>query len=271
MPVRQRILIALAASALFTLFLALAAGAMNGTGFTLDDAHTHVFSKYGALPVNNPSGNVQDPTLSQCQSDLTMAAIPITIRLKSPSTATETISTGWDYTTNDDIDVYFFQDSDGTEIAKATSGSTTTPEVLNLALLPNAKYWLCVLNSQGVNTGFTVDARVTYLDLYHYTPPPATPVPSSPPPGSAAPPPTPLPAIVNAGQTTPSVAPEVVATPGPNGPITGQQLDALSASEQASAHKQGHSALSIALGAATILIAASGAGVVILRIRRDTA
>ena len=244
--------------------------ATNQTGFTVDDAHMHVVKKYGPIPGEDPSAGLQglqDPSLMQCQTLPQYDAIPIILKVSHDATVKETIKTEFDATAMDDVDVYFY-DSKGNEISR--SASSAEPETLNLAGLPDGEYWLCAVNFNGVNTGITIDFEATRLDLYHYTPPPATPFPTT---GSKTPSPPPTstpPAVITNPDATPAITPEVVATPGPNGPVTGQNLDALSGSQQASAHKNGHSALSLALGAATVLLALSGAGVVIVRIRRDT-
>lgn len=264
---RKRFFVLLMAAAAVTL-PTLAAFATEVAQINITDQHLHVVAKYGPIAGNDPAaGQVQDPTLDQCQTLPGHDAVPIKISISNPATTKATFKTSWDATAQNDIDVYFFQ-SDGTEIGR--SAGSSDPETVNLAGLPDATYWLCAVNFSGVNTGITVDADISRLNLYHYTPPPTTPAPFTPPAETAAPA-TPLAGAANVAPTTPSVTPEAITTPGPNGPITGQKLDALNGSQQASAHKQGHSALSVALGVATILIAVSGAGVVVVRIRRDTA
>ncbi len=259
----RRFVVALGA-VLLALAPALVASATSVAPITIDDHHLHVVTKYGPVAGEDPiAGQVADPTPQQCQNLPGQDWIPIKLNISRSATTKERIATQWDATAQNDIDVYFFS-SDGTEVGR--SAGSGDPEVINLAGLPNGTYGLCVVNFNGVNTGVTIDFSATRLSLYHYSPPPATPGPSTPPPITA--PPTAPPTAAPPSATVP---PEVVATPGPNGPVQGQSLDALSGSQQASAHKQGHSALAIALGIATVLIALSGAGIVIVRIRRDTA
>jgi hypothetical protein len=250
----------LVVGALALLFVsAIPARGLEDQGFTLTDSHPHQRKDFDPIPAQNPGGTLADPTLDDCKQLPSDVAVKIGLKLQNDVSAKETFSVSWGSPGND-VDVYMFDD-DGNLVSK--SASSSNPEIMKLGGLPSGTYYICVVNYSGANTGFTIDGKVDFLKLYHYSPPPPTPAPSTPTPTPAATTPPP------SGSPLATIAPEVVLTPGPNGPSKVRDLDAVSGSRQAAARKTGHSGLSIALGAATILVAGSAAGLVIVRIRRD--
>ena len=151
--------------------------------------------------------------------------------------------------------------------------SPTAPAAIcpkfNVAGLPNGTYWLCVVNFAGVNAGgFTISAKMTFVNVPDFPTPPPDPTPfrTSPPKKvvpSSAPSKTPL--------ATPVLTPEVVKTPGADEGSQERELIAVSGSRQAPPSGGGQSGLQAGLFALTGVIVAAGLGLVILRIRRDTA
>jgi hypothetical protein len=139
---------------------------------------------------------------------------------------------------------------------------------VNLGSLENGTYYLCVINSGGANAGFTVDATVTFAS--GYKPPPQAPTTARPPDETARPPvtspetPPPAPAV-----TPPAPTGEPVATPGPDGPDSEQDLLAVSGNRQAAAENN-RSVAQLVFLILTVAIGVVGIVLVALRIRRDT-
>ena len=82
--------------------------------------------------------------------------------------------------------------------------------------------------------------------------------------------PKPTPTAEPTAPPPPTASPEGLATPGPDGPTKARDLVAVAGRRQATPSENGRSGLAIGLLALTGLIAVSGAGLVVLRIRRDT-
>jgi hypothetical protein len=229
-------------------------------GIALNDKRPHVKQDYGPIPGSNPLGSVGDPSLSDCQTFPTNDLVEITLEFKREFGTLDTFKVGWASPGND-IDVYFF-DADGNVIGK--SAGSSNPEQVRLGNLANGTYYVCAVNFSGANTGITIDAKVEFLTLYKYTPPPETPVPktvATPPPSTPA---------TTAAPTAPAPTAEPVVTPGPNGPSKSQGLVDVAAGKQAS-NKAKRSIASLVFLILTIVIAVAGIAFVAMRIRRDTA
>lgn len=239
--------------------------ATEAEGFTVTDSALHHKKDFGPIVGNNPA--YDNPalvvSLSDCQTLPTSTAVEITWNIKStrPTKAQFTIT--WPAADANDLDVYFFND-EGDLLAQSASGDPK--EQFNLGGLENGTYWVCVNNFSGANAGFTIEADVAFLSLYERPPDPPTPIASRSPKPTPQPTPTPEPTPLPA----PTPSPEAIATPGPDGPTKSRDLVAVSDRRQATPTKEGRSGLAIGLLALTGLIAVSGAGLVVLRIRRDT-
>jgi hypothetical protein len=239
--------------------------ALESEGFTISDDHMSVSKDYGPIALQNPSAQVKDPTLDDCKSLPSDAAIPIKFAIKSDVPTKAHFSVSWPAPPEaNDLDIWFFT-NEGDQISD--SAGSTNPEAFNLGGLPNGTYWMCVRNFSGVNPGFTLAVEAKFLSLFERPPVPPTPKPSNAPPSKTATPDTSDDEIAPA---TPAVTPEDVATPGPDGATEEQELVAVSGNKQAGAADEGRSGLSVGLLALTGVIAAAGAGLVFVRIRRDT-
>lgn len=239
--------------------------ATEAEGFTITDTSLHQKKDFGPIVGNNPAFETPATvsTLDDCKLLPSSTAVSVGWKFKStrPTKAAFTIT--WPAADANDLDVYFFND-EGDLVAESASGDPK--EQFNLGGLENGTYWVCVNNFSGPNAGFTLDVDVSFLSLYEKPPPPPTPIvhrsPKPTPTPTATPEPTPPPA--------PTPSPEAVETPGPDGPTKTKDLVAVSGRRQATPTKEGRSGLAVGLLALTGLIAVSGAGLVVLRIRRDT-
>jgi hypothetical protein len=261
---RRSVLLSVAALAL-TGLISPFVGATEAEGFTVTDTATHHKKDFPPIVGNNPA--YDNPalvvSLADCQTLPTSTAVEIGWKVRStrPTKAEFTIT--WPAADANDLDVYFFND-EGDLLAQSASGDPK--EQFNLGGLENGTYWLCVNNFSGVNAGFTVEATMNFLSLYERPPAPPTPIASRPPKAT----PTPAPTAEPTPPPAPTPSPEAVDTPGPDGPTKSRDLVAVSDRRQATPTKEGRSGLAIGLLALTGLIAVSGAGLVVLRIRRDT-
>jgi hypothetical protein len=245
-------------------FAAPPSSATEAEGFTVTDEKLKQEKDFGPIVGNNPSTQANDPTLGDCKTLPTSTAVSLTWKIRSNRPTKVSIVLKWeDAGGTNDLDLYLFSDEGD---ILATSASDAVPETINLGGLENGTYWLCVNNFAGINAGFTIELTAQFLSLYERPPPPPTPIASVPP--KVTPTPTPTPEPTEPPPPTPS--PEAVATPGPDGPASDQQLVAVSGQRQATPTDEGTSGLRIALFTLTGLIAASGIGIVALRIRRDT-
>jgi hypothetical protein len=258
---RRVSIVVLAAMALLVAVPAL--GIEPEESITIDDSHLKVSKDFPPIPLFTPAGTVQDPTLDDCKSLPFYLAVKITLAIKSDVPAKFTFSTDWPGTAeSNDLDTYFFE-GDGDFISDAAG--STKPETFRLAGLPNGVYYLCIANFSGANAGTTISATAQFVDLFERPPLPPTPKPSNAPPAKSI-----APADDDDEPATPAVTPETVATPGPDGSATDRELVAVAGSRQAPPAEEGRSGLSIGLLALSGVIVATGAGLVIARIRRDT-
>jgi hypothetical protein len=260
-------------AALIAASIVLAAGlfsqarATTVEGFNLDNGHTKVHKSYGPLPPG-AYDQVLVPGIADCDATPSDALIPIQTKFSKTTGSLFKFVVNW-AEANTYINIYFL-DEDDNVIAQAFDGPPSAPKrpkEVNLGSLENGTYYLCVINSGGANTGFTVDATVTFAS--GYKPPPSVPTTTqapedTPPPAETAPPtapPTAAPAAAPLG--------EPVATPGPDGPDSKQGLLAVSGNKQASA-KNERSIVQLVFLILTVAIGAAGIVLVALRIRRDT-
>jgi hypothetical protein len=238
-------------------------------GFTLDDAHKKVKKSYGPLPAG-AYDQILVPGLADCDASPGAALIPVTIKFGRTIGSLFNFVVNW-AEANTYINIYFF-DEDDNVIAQATDGppsSPKRPKEVNLGSLENGTYYLCVINSGGVNAGFTVDATVTFASGYK---PPAEPPNRAPPPPTEPAPPAdtdlPTPGPVQAA-STPAPTGEPVATPGSDGPDTKQGLLTVAGNKQAAARND-RSVAQLVFLILTVAIGVVGVVLVALRIRRDT-
>ena len=259
MPILRRPLV------LFGVVLCLAAtssgpsSASEAEGFTISDKQLNQSKEFPPIVVFNPSAQAADPTLDDCKSLPSDVAVKITFAIKSDVPTKSQFAVSWQG--GGDIDVYFF-DNGGELISDAASSDN--PEKFNMGGLPNGDYWVCVRKFSGANTGFTVSVKANFLSLFER----AAETPSPTPQPTATPPPAARPGLSE--PTTPPTTPEVVETPGSDSGSSQRELVAVSGNRQADAADKGRSGLSIGLLALTGVIVATGAGLVFVRIRRDT-
>lgn len=241
------------------------ASATEVEGFTLSDSQKTVKKEYGPIPVQNPSGTLGDPTLSDCRDLPSHALIPIELDFANDFGHLGEFAVTWPAHEANDIDIYFFNEA-GDVIAD--SASADHPETFRVGNPENGLYYLCVANFSGANAGFTVDAGIRFLTLY--TRPPAA--SDSPPPARSEETPRPR-TTPQPGVSAPKPAPatqEPVATPGPDGPFADRGLVTVAGSKQAAPDEGGRSIAQMVFLGLTGLIAAGGITLVALRIRRDT-
>lgn len=241
------------------------ARATESEGFTVTDDKLHHKKDYGPLPIPNPSGQVSEPSLQDCKDLPSDNAVKVTFKIRSTVPVKSIFTVTWTPPEND-IDVYFF-DEEGNLLSDAATGDH--PERFQVAGLPNGVYYVCVRNFGPASAaGFTLEVKANFVELYRRTPEPATPKPTEAPPSEVA---TPAPTAEPTTPPAPTATPEPVDTPGPDGTVKPQELFAVSGARQASEPDEGRSGLQIALFALTGAIVAAGAGLVVVRIRRDTA
>lgn len=233
---------------------------------TIDDKHLKVSKDFPAIALFSPAGTLQDPTLDDCKSLPFYMTVKVTIAIKSDVPAKFTFTVDWPGTAeSNDLDIYFF-DNAGEFISDAATSDK--PEVFRLAGLPNADFWVCIANFSGANAGSTVTAEASFVDLFERPELPPTPTPiGTSPPKSATPQQD---DEQDDAPATPAVTPEAVDTPGPDGETEDRELVAVAGSRQAPPAEEGRSGVSIGLLALSGVIIATGAGLVVMRIRRDT-
>lgn len=240
--------------------------ATEAEGFTITDTARQHKKDFPPIVGFNPA--YDNPalvvSLADCQTLPTSTAVKIEWKIRSTRPTKAAFVVTWPAAASNDLDVYFFND-EGDLIASSASGDPK--EQFNLGGVENGTYWLCVNNFSGANAGFTIEATVNFLSLYEAPPPPPTPIASRPP--KETPEPTATPDEPTA-RPAPTASPETVVTPGPDGPTSARDLVAVSDRRQANPTENSRSGLAIGLLALTGLIAVSGAGLVVLRIRRDT-
>jgi len=241
------------------------ARATTMTGFTLDAAHMSVHRSYGALTSGGYDQQLV-PGQSDCDALPSDALIPIKTSFKKTAGSLFNFTVNWPEASTY-INIYFI-DSDDHVIAQANDGppsSPKRPKEVHLGSLDNGTYYLCVINSAGANSGFTVDAKVSFASGYVPPPPPpvttAVPSPTAPP----TPAPTPAPTVAPA----PALVGEPVATPGADGPETKQGLLTVAGGKQAAA-KTSRSIAQLVFLILTVAVGVVGIVIVALRIRRDT-
>ena len=239
-------------------------GATEAEGFTISDKALHQKKDFGPIIGNNPA--YDNPalivSLSDCKTLPTSTAVKMGWKISSTRPTKAAFVLTWPAADANDLDMYFFND-EGDLIAQSASGDPK--ESFNIGGLENGTYWVCVNNWSGANAGFTLDVEAAFLTLYEQPPPPPTPI------VKRSPKPTPVPATPEPTiPPAPTPSPEAVATPGPDGPTKARDLVAVADRRQATPTKDSRSGLAIGLLALTGLIAVSGAGLVVLRIRRDT-
>jgi hypothetical protein len=238
--------------------------ATEAEGFTISDKSLHQKKDFPPILGNNPA--YDNPalvvSLSDCQTLPTSTAVEVGWKITSTRPTKALFAVTWPAADANDLDVYFFND-EGDLIAQSASGDPK--ESFNIGGLENGTYWVCVNNFSGVNAGFTLDVAANFLSLYERPPPPPTPI------VKRSPKPTPVPATPEPTvPPAPTPSPEAVDTPGPDGATKARDLVAVADRRQATPTKESRSGLAIGLLALTGLIAVSGAGLVVLRIRRDT-
>jgi hypothetical protein len=238
------------------------AAALESDGFTITDEKLHQKKDFGPIPGQNPGPTAVDMTLDDCKLLPSSNAVKIGWKLKSDKPTKAVFSAEWPAPDANDLDLYFFDDEGN---LLADSASADPKESFNLGGLENGTYWLCVNNFSGANAGFTVDVEGNFLTLYEPRPEPPTPKPSATPKKTATPT-TPEPTE----PPPPTPSPEEIDTPGPNGPTQPKDLLAVANQRQATPTKEGRSGLAIGLFALTGVIAATGVGLIVVRIRRDT-
>lgn len=242
-----------------------AARGAESEGFTITDDKLVHKKDFGPLPVPNPSATVADPTLQDCKDLPSDNAVKIEFKIKSTVPVKSIFTVTWTPESND-TDVYFF-DEEGALLSDAATASH--PERFQVAGLPNGVYYVCVRNfGPGATAGFTLEVKANFVELYKRPPEPPTPKPSDAPPAKMT---TPEPTAAPTPPPAPTATPEPVDTPGPDGTVKPQELFAVSGERQAGEPDEGRSALQIGLFVLTGAIVAAGAGLVALRIRRDTA
>lgn len=232
----------------------------------LDDAHKVVKKSYAGLP-SGAYDQVLVPDPDNCDANPGAALIPVRTKFKRIEGSLFKFVVSWSEA-DTYINIYFF-DEDGNVIAQAYDappGRSKRPKEVNLGNLENGAYSLCVYNSGGVNTGFTVDATVKFASRYQ---PPRESEPTPQPPPSAPPTAAPVSTPAPTQEATPVPAGEPVATPGPDGPDRKQGLLAVAGSKQASVRNE-RSIAQIVFLALTVAIGVAGIVLVALRIRRDT-
>jgi hypothetical protein len=253
------VLVAAAAAAVVTV----PAFAIQGEGFKMSDKAPKVHKEYAPIAGNDPSAQALTPTLSNCRDLPGNVLIPIEMAMKRDFGHVLEIDVKWQAPEANDIDIYFMDE--GGEVI-ADSASSDMPEKVRLGSLANGAYYLCVRSFSGPNTGFTVDASVRYLTLFMRTPEPATDAPPTPRTSAST---TPQPGA-GALKKTPGPSAEAVDTPGADGPFADRGLVNVASGKQAADEKEGRSLTQIVFIGLTGLIAAGGAALVVLRIRRDT-
>lgn len=236
--------------------------AIEVEGFTLSDSNRKVQRDYDPIVGNDPEGEVLVPTLSQCRTNPGNVVVPIEMQFSNNLHVAE-FSVSWEDPESNNLHIYFF-DELGALLAESAGASM--PEEVGLGSLDNGQYYLCVRNFSGVNTGFKLVAEVRQFDYYTRGPdrfPTPDPTPSAAPEATARPTPR------STATPQPATADEV-ATPGPDGPFSDRNLVNVAGSKQAAADEGGRSVAQWVFIGLTGLIAAGGAGLVVLRIRRDT-
>jgi hypothetical protein len=203
-----------------------------------------------------------DPTIGQCNSLPSDVNIPITLKFKKEFGHLIKIQVFWEAPDANDVDIYLFDEEGEMVTSSASSGM---PELVQLGSPENGVYYLCVRNFSGPNTGFIVEANTRFLDVFVPPTPQPTPTPRSTPFSPARKTPAPTIAPVAAAATA-----EPVDTPGPDGPLGDKGLVSVAGGRQAGPAHSGLSGLEIGLAVLTGLIVVSGAGLLVVRIRRDT-
>ena len=263
--VKIKALIVAAAAVAVTGF-SLPLDALESEGFTLTDSQREHSKDFGPIPLFNPLGTASDPTLDDCKTLPSHHAVSVELKVKNTLPNKIEFAVSWPAPPEaNDLDIYFFDD-EGTHITD--SAGSDNPEAFKVAGLPNDVYWVCVANFSGANPGFTVEAKMNFVTppKFPSPPPDPTPPPVSGPTATAAPAST---ARTNT-DSGPAVTPEAVETPGPDEGSREQALTSLSGSRQATPTQGGRSGVQIALLTLTGVIVAAGAGLVVMRIRRDT-
>jgi hypothetical protein len=238
--------------------------ATEADGFTITDKALHHKKDFDPIIGNNPAYETEATrfTLDDCKLVPSSTAVKIGWKFVSTRPTKAQFVLTWPAPEANDLDVYLYDD-EGNLIAD--SASADPQESINLGGLENGTYWMCVNNWSGANAGFTIEATVKFLSLYEQPPPPPTPI------VKRSPKPTPVPKTPEPTvPPAPTPSPEAIDTPGPDGPTKARDLVAVADRRQATPTKEGRSGLAIGLLALTGVIAASGAGLVVLRIRRDT-
>lgn len=258
--IRRLFLFALAAVSLVG---AVPVHATTVEGFTLSDGQPRVTREYGPLIGADPAGEALVPTMAQCDANPADALIPIEMSFKDTLHVAE-FEVSWENPDANNVQIYFF-DEIGELIAE--SASEEMPEMVSLGSLENGQYYLCVRNYSGPNTGFVVDADVRLFDYYSRGP---DDFPTPQPRPTAAPESTSRPRPATTDTSEPAPAGDEVATPGPDGPFSDRGLVNVAGSRQAAREEGGRSVAQWVFIGLTGLIAAGGATLVALRIRRDT-
>jgi hypothetical protein len=258
----RRRLALLALSALAVMGGSPLALALESEGFTITDEKLHQTKEFGPIPGQNPGPTAADLTLSDCKLLPSSNAVEVGWKIKSTRPTKAQFSISWPAAEANDLDLYFFDD-EGNMLA--SSASSDPKESFNLGGLENGTYWVCVNNFSGANAGFTLDVEAQFLTLYERPPEPPTPIPR--PTKEAR---TPAPTAEPTEPPPPTASPEQIETPGPDSSVAPRDLLAVSNQKQATPSEEGRSGLAIGLIALTGVIAVSGAGLVVLRIRRDT-
>ncbi|MGH2760364.1 MAG: hypothetical protein ACRDKJ_12505 [Actinomycetota bacterium] len=235
--------------------------AIEGEGFTLSNATPSVKKDYPPIPGQNPSAQVSDPTLSDCNLLPSDVSIPITFEFAREFGHLVQMRVFWEAPEANDVDIYLFDEA-GELIS--SSASSAMPELVQLGSPANGIYYLCVRNFSGPNAGFRVEASTRFLDIGFQT---AQPEPTSRP---TATPPKATPAPTSTAPVVGAATAEPVRTPGPDGPFSDKRLVSVAGDRQAGPPDDGISGLEIALAALTGVIAVAGASLVVIRIRRDT-
>jgi hypothetical protein len=231
-------------------------------GFALSDATPKHHEEFGPIAGNDPSAQALTPTLANCRDLPGNVLVPIEMKFKKDFGHILDIVITWTAPEVNDIDIYFFDE--GGEVV-ADSATSDQPEKVKLGSLANGQYYLCVRSFSGPNAGFVLDASVRFLTLFTRPPTPPTDAPA---PTRTSAQTTPQPGA-GALKTSPPTA-EAVSTPGPDGPFSDQGLINVAGSRQAARDEGGRSVTEIVFIALTGLIAAGGAALVVIRIRRDT-